>query len=301
MRVFSTIVLILICSLIFIFNSDDNYKIKKNIYNNYLYVKYSIFDIYLFFKEPDKKIKKTIIDKNNINKFIAHAGGKIDKYIYTNTLEALDANYKKGFRLFELDIIKTKDNFFVASHDWKSWKEQTNYKKSIPPTLKEFKKYKIYNKYTPMDMKDINQWFNKYNDAILVTDKINTPLKFSKKFIDNKRLIMELFDWYAVNKAIESNVTAMPTWSIVKKLKRNIVKKLLNLNIQYIALSRKTIYKNKSLLKELRNNNIKTYAFHINFENGKDEKYVFCNELDYFYGFYADKWDFEKINCKNTR
>ena len=301
MKVFNRIIFILVCILLIIFNSNNDYKIKKKLYNEYIYAKYSIFDIYLFFKEDDKKIKNILSNKNNINKFIAHAGGQIDKYIYTNTLEALETNYKKGFRLFELDIIKTKDNYFVASHDWESWKKQTNYKKSIPPTLKEFKKFKIYNKYTPMDMKDINQWFSKYNDAILVTDKINSPLKFSKKFIDKKRLIMELFDWYAVNKAIEGNVTAMPTWNIVKKLKRNIAKKLSNLNIKHVALSRKTIYKNKSLLKELRNYSIKTYAFHINFEKGKDEKYVYCNELTHFYGFYADKWDFKEVDCSSKK
>ena len=33
-------------------------------------------------------------------KFVAHAGGGINNLIYTNSLEALDSNYKKGFRFF---------------------------------------------------------------------------------------------------------------------------------------------------------------------------------------------------------
>ena len=44
-------------------------------------------------------------------RFIAHAGGSIDGHRYTNSLEALNENYQKGFRLFELYIIKTKDNY----------------------------------------------------------------------------------------------------------------------------------------------------------------------------------------------
>ncbi len=61
------------------------------------------------------------------NRFIAHAGGEIDGYKYTNTLEAVNTNYKKGFRLFELDIIKTADNIYVAAHDWKSWAINTGH------------------------------------------------------------------------------------------------------------------------------------------------------------------------------
>ncbi len=58
-------------------------------------------------------------DRYDINRFIAHAGGEIDGHTYTNSLEALNLNYKKGFRLFELDIHETSDHKYVAVHDWK--------------------------------------------------------------------------------------------------------------------------------------------------------------------------------------
>jgi glycerophosphoryl diester phosphodiesterase len=35
---------------------------------------------------------------------IAHAGGAINQQTYTNSLEALNANYAKGFRFFEIDL-----------------------------------------------------------------------------------------------------------------------------------------------------------------------------------------------------
>jgi len=301
MKVLKIILLLITIFLLFLFTIDNDLKIKRYIYNNYIYSKYTLFDIWYFFKTDMLVNKKQFVKpkEDDSDRFIAHSGGQIDNYAYTDTLEALNENYKKGFRLFELDIIKTKDNFFVASHDWDTWKKQTKYKKNIPPTLNEFKKYKIYNKYTPIDINDINQWFKNHKNSVLVTDKINNPKEFSKIFINKKQLIMELFDWYAVKEAQRVNITAMPTGNIVKKLKRNILYKLNDLKISHIAVSRR--FRNKILLKNLINNNIKIYAFHVNFDKGKDEKYVFCNEFEYFYGLYADKWDFQKIDCNNYR
>jgi len=279
---------------------DDNDKVKRKIYNNYINIKYSLFDAWYYLDSERRGVAKLSVsaDEKDKDRFIAHAGGKIDTHIYTDSLEALNANYKKGFRLFELDILKTKDNFFVASHDWKRWKKIAEYDKSIPPSLDEFKRYKIYNKYTPLTMDDINNWFGEHKDAILVTDKINDPLGFSAKFIDKKRLVMELFDWYAVYQAKRENITAMPTGNLVIGLKRNIFRKLKDMNITHIAISRR--FENKKLLKKLRENNIKVYAFHVNYDEGKDEKFTFCNEFKYFYGMYADEWQFKKIDCNIT-
>ena len=115
---------------------------------------------------------------NDPSRFIAHAGGQIEGHTYTNSLEALDWNYKNGLRLFELDIIKTFDGHYVAAHDWNSWKHKTKYIGTLPATKKEFLKIKIKDKFTPLDMEAINQWFTIHSDAILVTDKVNEPYCF---------------------------------------------------------------------------------------------------------------------------
>jgi arylsulfatase A-like enzyme len=52
--------------------------------------------------------------------FVAHAGGGIKGRSYTNSLEALDENYRRGFRFFELDFNWTSDNQLVCIHDWES-------------------------------------------------------------------------------------------------------------------------------------------------------------------------------------
>lgn len=52
------------------------------------------------------------------NKYIAHACGEIDGYVYTNSREALEENYAKGYRVFEVDIMWTSDRKLICWHGW---------------------------------------------------------------------------------------------------------------------------------------------------------------------------------------
>jgi hypothetical protein len=145
-------------------------------------------------KKSKIDIRLTIETKNfdeyakDRNRFIAHAGGRVNDDDYTNSLEALDHNYDMGFRLFELDIIESSDGKFVAAHDWLKWASLTNLQVVPPPTDEEFISLKLLDKYTPLYMDRINKWFSEHPDAILVTDKINEPKRFAEKFVDRNRL-----------------------------------------------------------------------------------------------------------------
>ncbi|MDQ1339383.1 MAG: phosphoglycerol transferase [Campylobacterota bacterium] len=285
---------------------EKNYvEVIKNKIDNELYIAYPRLKNYIKTQfwlalekiEQNSNSKETknlcIDDPHKKNRLIAHAGGAIEGHIYTNSLEALELSYKNGFRLFELDISKTKDQVYVAVHDWESWAKRTGFKKSIPPTLKEFKQYKIDSKFTPLDINDVNNWFDEHKDSILITDKINTPLDFSQHFIDKKRLIMELFTWEAVAEGINAEMlSAMPTWKILSHINGDIADSLEKLKITHIAASKKIIAENKRLLKNLKNKNIKVYIYDVN------EISFMCNSLDIAYGIYADYWDFSKpLNC----
>ena len=258
-------------------------------------------------KQKNERVRKISIPVNkyskDVNRFIAHAGGQIDGKRITNSLEALNLNYKLGFRLFELDIIKTSDNIYVAYHDWVLWAESTGYKGSLPPTRDVFKKYKIQRKFTPLDMTDINIWFNKHPDAMLVTDKVNEPLEFSNKFIDKNRLIMELFSLKAIKDGVAANIKiVMANWIVLSEMAGYKAKKLKAMGVTTVAASRRVIYKQKRLLNSLKRAGIKVYAFELNPGKSSNEVYVVCNERDYFYGIYADKWNFEsELDCKRIR
>lgn len=233
--------------------------------------------------------------KKDTLRYIAHVGGVIDGYTYTNSLEALDLSYSKGFRLFELDIAKTKDEKYVALHDWVTWKKMTGYIGDTPVTHKEFMNYKFYDKFSPLSMKEINYWFKNHADAILITDKINEPELFSKAFIDPNRLMMELFTKQAVEDGVKAGIlSSIPTQYVIKDLNYDLI---IELGIKHVAISRFFISSNKELLNKLKENGIKVYVYNIKQGRGEssviDEDYVTRYELDYVYGMYADNWDFK--------
>lgn len=233
--------------------------------------------------------------KKDTLRFIAHAGGEIDGLKYTNSLEALNKSYENGFRLFELDFIKTSDDVYVAAHDWKHWAKITEYKGSLPVDLNTFLSQKIYKKFTPLSIKEINNWFTNHPDAILVTDKVNNPKDFIPKFTDKSRLMMELFDEKSVKQAVNMQIlSAMPSQNIIDNLKGNKVEKLLNLGVKNIAISRNFIEGNEDFLVKLKDEGIKAYAFHLNFKKQFNESYVLKFEMDYIYGIYADNWSFKE-------
>lgn len=233
------------------------------------------------------------------SRFIAHAGGIINGYKYTNSLEALNHNYANGFKLFELDILKTSDNHFVAVHDWKSWKTATEFLGSTPPTKAKFMQHKLHKQFSPMDINAINKWFSSNEDAILVTDKINDPAGFSRFFVDKSRLKMELFSWEAVLKGLQLEIgSSMPNGKLLSEIKGSEIAFLRKHNIKEMVISRKFIFRNKELIEKITQAGIKIYAYHINSKGGIGEKAVVCFENNNFFGIYADIWDFKNnLDC----
>ena len=234
--------------------------------------------------------KETFEFTPNINRYIAHAGGEVNGIKSTNSKNALDENYKKGFRIFELDIIETSDGKLVAAHDWNMWARFTDYTGALPPTHAQFMKQKIYGDYITMDMDGINTWFKNHPDATLVTDKVNDPIAFAEAFVDKERLIMELFSVMAVEKASEHGIHAMMSQEPLMAINGDKTNFLKVNNVKHVALSRRIITSQKKLMLQLKDAGIMVYVYNVNFDPGKDEKYVQDNELGLVYGMYADKW-----------
>lgn len=244
-----------------------------------------------FYSSPPTVIQKWATDAE---RFIAHAGGAIEGHHYTNSMEAMDQSYRKGFKLFELDIIRTSDGYFVAARDWKSWALTTGYTGALPPSRKVFLQQRIYNKYTPMDMDRINTWFTKHTDAVLVTDKVNSPQKFSAQFIDKKRLMMELFTPEAVQEGLKAGMrSVVVSESVIPHLSPNYKENMLRLGITDLAVSRRTYVANKPFFASLATSGIHTYVFHVN-DDGLNEKFVLRNDIPNVYGMYADNWQFKR-------
>lgn len=239
--------------------------------------------------------------KPNNNRYIAHAGGEVNGIKSTNTKDALDESYKKGFRLFELDIIETSDKKLVAAHDWNMWARFTDYSGALPPSHEEFMKHKIYGDYTTLDLKGINAWFEAHPDAILVTDKVNDPIAFANQFVDKDRLIMELFSQMAVEEASRNGIQVMISQTPLLKIIGDKTNYLKVNNVKYVALSRRILDNETKFVLQLKEAGIKVYVYNVNFDPGKDEKYVQENEIGLVYGMYADKWIFDSQEKKLSK
>jgi len=214
---------------------------------------------------------------NECGIFIAHAGGYVDGHFRTNSLEGLNASYLNGFRMFELDFQLTTDNKIVATHD------------PIYVSEKEFLSTLIEEKFTPMNMIMINNWFEKHSDAILVTDKINTPKLMAEQFKFKNRMIMELFTWETISEAIELGITPMVSQDLFWETP-DIENRLNSLNIKYIGMHRNNICKDKELLRKLKEKGFKTYIWFTQrtIDGMEAEEYVLKNDMDYCFGIYAD-------------
>ncbi len=237
-----------------------------------------------YFSEPKPDFEPSI------DRYIAHAGGMIDGVMYTNSKEALDKSYESGFRYFELDIELTSDGHFVAAHDWKHWAKETNFSGDTPVSRTEFLKHKIRGKYTTLDMEGINKWFANHPDAVLVTDKVNSPARFGKLFVDKSRLIMELFSLPAIREAELNGISVLISELPLSQIQGDVVSYLKAHKVGYVSLSRRNLANKWALLKNLREQDIRVYVYHVNFDSGRDEAYVLENEIGLVYGMYADKW-----------
>jgi glycerophosphoryl diester phosphodiesterase len=164
-----------------------------------------IFIIIIFITLPFKLYSDS--DINFVKKkLIAHAGGKIDNYIYTNSYQAVLNSIKNDIKIIEIDLRLTSDDVFVGIHSWDDIEKILNNK--ISSSEKKYFEKKIINnnfsyqdinklnfflKYKIIDEFDINQIFKNNPDLILVTDKTNDFKKINMKFDFNDRIIVEIF------------------------------------------------------------------------------------------------------------
>ena len=272
-----------------------NFGIKTLIY--FLIITFSI-TIYLkifktFEANYDSDLLKKLKQKNY--RFIAHAGGGIDDLKYTNSLEAVNKSIKDNFKLIELDIRETLDNVFVGVHEWKEFKKITNIKKKDENELNnealllnEFKKKKIYKKYTPLDIISINDIFRKNNELILLTDKTNNFRKLNSDLnFDKKRIMVEVFGKKNYFKSISEGIIN-PIYSFNHKDYNFVIKH----KIKIISAHSQDIINNSQIYKKLVENNVMVFMYSSN------ESDFINNNLDIlFTHVYTDFWNINSAKC----
>lgn len=139
---------------------------------------------YLFFP-----INSKLSDLSSAEYYIAHGGGEIDGYTYTNSLEAVLLSIKKGYKYIELDFQLTSDNHLVCMHSMEDFKRMTNTADNIDIKIQDFKKLSIYGKYTPITAEEVVSIIRKYG-ITLVTDKISDPMILDHYFSKVRKQVM---------------------------------------------------------------------------------------------------------------
>ena len=106
---------------------------------------------------------------------------------------------------------------------------------------------------------------------------------------------MELFSPMSIEEASSHGIHAMISQKPLLALKGNEISFLKANNVKYAAVSRRIIERKKKLMLKLQEHGIKVYVYNVNFDEGKDEKYVYDYEIGLVYGMYADKWVFDQL------
>ncbi|ULO08051.1 glycerophosphodiester phosphodiesterase [Paenibacillus sp. 19GGS1-52] len=112
------------------------------------------------------------------SRIVAHAMGGIDGHAYTNAFEAFVANYEKGTRIFETDLLFTSDDKLVARHEWTgNMSKELGQQKVLSAKEQgsalgyaEFMNSPILDIYSPLDFEKILDLLQHYPDAYIVTD-----------------------------------------------------------------------------------------------------------------------------------
>ncbi|MDF2154549.1 hypothetical protein [Vibrio sp. CAU 1672] len=102
---------------------------------------------------------------------IAHAGGRINSIDYSNSYQALNDNYQRGFRYFEIDLMYTSDQHLVCLHDWEqSFGALSGTQVNDAISLEEFELSFINTRLTPCTLNGLMEWLETHPDAFIVTD-----------------------------------------------------------------------------------------------------------------------------------
>ena len=220
------------------------------------------------------------------NFLIAHALGEYNGAFYTNSNEAFENSYKRGFRQFEVDLTKTTDNKVVCFHAYnqeiyeKLHIEQDNF------TYDEFMSGKVFKepryRFTTLDLEQIIALMKKHKnikvmmhlhsqedaavtkfllDEIIKTadgdeqiyDRILIGINFPEEIpiLTGQNKIRNIMYYINVKNKRSENLKKIK--DITAFMKQN--------NIHIVSMPYKAIIKYPKEVKKLRKNNIYIYSF----------------------------------------
>jgi hypothetical protein len=123
----------------------------------------------LAYERPTPLQPQSLVDAYNPYGYIAHAAGGYDGRTYTNSLDAFEFNYARGFRVFELDFVVLGDGTVLAAHNGlESYYGLT--KPFDQASWAEIAGNKFDGRYTIMRSNEVVQLLRDHPDAYVILD-----------------------------------------------------------------------------------------------------------------------------------
>ena len=148
-------------------------------------------------------------------RYILHAGGVTPNGIVgSNSLEALDYSYERGFRVMEMDFCWTEDDYLVCVHDWDAYYAHKFNKTCV--TMEEFEsvRYGTYG-FTSMTLYDLADWMVEHPDAVIVTDIKDRSMEGAALIAERYPDLLDRFCFQIYSKADFDPVRALGFENII--------------------------------------------------------------------------------------
>jgi glycerophosphoryl diester phosphodiesterase len=114
--------------------------------------------------------------------FVAHAFGAVDGNLYTNSLEAFQRNYGRGFRVFEVDLVRLADGTALLAHDGL----EANYGLNKPftqATWGDLAGHKYLDRYTILRVQELAKLLRDHPDMYVILDSKYARLDIYKSML----------------------------------------------------------------------------------------------------------------------
>jgi glycerophosphoryl diester phosphodiesterase len=114
--------------------------------------------------------------------FVAHAFGSVDNRGYTNSLEAFQRNYARGFRVFEVDLVRLADGTALLAHNGL----EANYGLNKPfteATWADLAGHKYLGRYTILRAQDLARLLRDHPDMYVILDSKYSRLEIYKTML----------------------------------------------------------------------------------------------------------------------
>jgi glycerophosphoryl diester phosphodiesterase len=164
--------------------------------------------------------QETIASRYNPYGFVAHAFGAVDGHTYTNSLEAFQRNYGRGFRVFEVDVVRLKDGTALLAHS--GLEENYGLNKSFrEATWAELAGHRYLGRYTVLRSQDLVRLLRDHPDAYAILDSKWSAVEIYRTFVRQapERSVRErIFPHVADQAELNAFRTAYPLQNYVMAL-----------------------------------------------------------------------------------